>query len=83
MLLNRRAEEKRRLTALTGILLALVIGMGLNLALPAEPLDRWEEDAAPWQTENREDLRKNPLLLLKSFQDRKQKAGENRWKTVS
>ena len=56
MLLSRRAEEKRRLTALTGILLALVIGMGLNLAFPAEPLDRWEEDAAPWQTENREDL---------------------------
>lgn len=56
MLRSRRAEEKSRLTALTGVLLALVIGMGLNLALPAEPLDRWDEDAAPWQTKNREDL---------------------------
>ena len=49
-LLNRRADKNSRLIPLIGMLLAVVIGMGLALAFPAENGDGWNEDAAPWGT---------------------------------
>ena len=48
--LNRRADKNSRLIPLIGMLLAVVIGMGLALAFPAENGDGWNEDAAPWGT---------------------------------
>ena len=49
-LLNRRTDKNSRLIPLIGMLLAVVIGMGLALAFPAENGDGWNEDAAPWGT---------------------------------
>ena len=47
-LLNRRAEEKSRLTALAGVLMAAVIGLGAIFVFPAASDRDWNEDAAPW-----------------------------------
>ena len=54
-LLNRRTEEKSRLLALIGILLAVVIGLGLAFAFPAKNGDSRNEDAAPRGTVSREE----------------------------
>ena len=48
VLLNRRADQNRRLVALIGILLAVVIGMGLTFAFPAENGGGRDEEAALW-----------------------------------
>ncbi len=47
-LLNRKADEKARLIACLGILLALVTGFGLASVFPADTDTAWNEDAAPW-----------------------------------
>lgn len=50
-LLNRRGDKNGKLVSLIGILLAVVIGMGLIFAFPAENGDAWNETAAPWSAE--------------------------------
>ena len=47
-LLNRRGDQNRKLTALIGILLAVVIGMGLTFAFPSGNGGSGDEEAAPW-----------------------------------
>ena len=47
-LLNRRAETNSKLISLIGILLAMVIGMGLIFAFPAENERNWNEEASSW-----------------------------------
>ena len=54
-LLNRRADKSGKLISLVGILLAVVIGMGLTFAFPAENGNGWNEDAAPWGAETQEE----------------------------
>ena len=54
-LLNRRADQNGKLISLVGILLAVVIGMGLAFAFPAENGNSWNEDAAPWGAVNQEE----------------------------
>ncbi len=54
-LLNRRAETNSKLISLIGILLAVVIGMGLIFAFPAENADSWNEEAAPWSAVDSEE----------------------------
>ena len=55
-LLNRSADTNRKLISLIGILLAVVIGMGLTFAFPAENEDSWNEEAAPWGTADSEEI---------------------------
>ena len=55
ILSNRSTEEKSRLTALVGILLAAVIGLGLAFAFPAENGDGRSGDGAPRGTVSREE----------------------------
>ncbi len=54
-LLNRRAETNSKLISLIGILLAVVIGMGLIFAFPAENADSRNEEAAPWSAVDSEE----------------------------
>ena len=59
-LLNRRADRNNKLISLVGILLAVVIGLGLAFAFPAENADNWNEDAAPWGAVNQEETAEQP-----------------------
>ena len=47
-LLNRRADKTGRLVSLIGLLLAVIIGMGLVFAFPAQTDDGWSDGGAPW-----------------------------------
>ncbi len=47
-LLNRSAETNSKLISLTGMLLAVVIGIGLIFAFPAGNDSNWNEEASPW-----------------------------------
>lgn len=49
-LLNRRADTGSRLIALSGLLLAVVIGMGLAFAFPPDNADNWNEEVPAWGT---------------------------------
>ena len=55
LLLSRRAEERRRLVSLIGILLAVILGMGLTFAFPAQTDGGWSEDAAPWNAGSKDE----------------------------
>ncbi len=54
-LLNRRADQSRKLISLAGILSAVVIGIGLAFAFPAENEGSWSESTAPWDSAGREE----------------------------
>ena len=47
-LLSRKAEPKRKLVSLLGIVLAIAIGVFLTAFFPAETDSGWNEDTAPW-----------------------------------
>ena len=49
-LLNRRADTGSRLISLSGLLLAVVIGMGLAFAFPPDNADNWNEEVPAWGT---------------------------------